>query len=54
LTGNDKVWLNKTKVLLAGFFIFDKELVVSKVNYLRTVLRIRSAESTSLCDDQVG
>jgi len=28
LTGNDKVLLNKTKVLLAGFFIFDKELVV--------------------------
>jgi len=28
LTGNDKVVLNKTKVLLAGFFIFIKELVM--------------------------
>jgi hypothetical protein len=25
---------------------------VLKVNYLRTVLRIRSTESTSFCDDQ--
>jgi transposase len=28
LTGNDKVLLNETKVLLAGFFIFSKELVM--------------------------
>jgi hypothetical protein len=26
---------------------------MSKVNYLKTVLRIRTAESTSLCDDRV-
>jgi hypothetical protein len=31
-----------------------RDTPLSKVNYLKTVLRIRTAESTSLCDDRVG
>ncbi len=34
--------------------ILDLTQPLSKVNYLRTVLRIRSAESTSLRDDRVS
>ncbi len=34
--------------------MYSHVYTMSKVNYLRTVLRIRSAESTSLCDDRVG
>jgi len=51
--GNPSVALTVYMIFALAFALIGGALL-SKVNYLRTVLRIRSAESTSLCDDQVG